>query len=136
MSMPIVVASPFSIGFDAKPAIGSQDHLGVFGRIVAVDLVDMDEILQKQRKHVLRRCRLERFGGVLGPGLDEGGDPLHEGFPYKLVLAPAIQIDEATHLSAGDHGQQVQAVGQADSLDGKEDFLERGGLHQPWRIVA
>ena len=33
-------------------------------------------------------------------------------------------------------GQQIQAVGQSDSLHGKENFLKRGGLDEAWRIVT
>ncbi len=103
-------------GFNAKAAVGSKDHLGRFRRVVSIHLVDVDEILEKESDHVLIDAA-QRLGGVLGARLDKSRYPFHEGFPDKLVLTPAVQVDEPAYLTSGNHGEQIQAVGQPHSHD-------------------
>jgi hypothetical protein len=122
-------------GLDTESIVRGEDHLGGFGRIVAIDLVDVNEILEEQCQDnfvnpAQRLCR------VLRTGLDESGDPLHKGLSDKLILAPAIQIDEATHLTAGDHGEQVETVGKTHSHYGEKDLFKRGGLNKTRGIVT
>jgi hypothetical protein len=73
---------------------------------------------------------------ALAAGLDEGGDPFHKRLSNKLVFAPAVEIDKASDLTARDHWQQIEAVGEANSHDREEDLFERGGLHEAGGIVT
>src|SRR5262245_3854084 len=84
----------------------------------------MDEVFQEKCRQgfVNSRNRLHRF---FGPCLYERSDPFHKRLSDKCILPPTVEIQKTAHLFSGNQLQQIEAVRQADMLDGKEYFFER-----------
>ena len=108
----------------SEAIIRSVGQLGRRRRLVTLNFVNLDQVLQEQRDNEFidsTQCP----NGLFGSDLDKRGHPLHEWFPYKRVLPPAVQVYEAANLPWRDHPQQAKGIGQAEGLHSEENLFER-----------
>ena len=103
------------------------------GRIVSFNLVNFDEILQKQGRHVVVDSR-NGLHGFFRTGLDEGSYPFHERFSDERILAPAVQVDKTADMLAGNERQQIETIRQSHMFDREKHLLKRRVPHDVSRI--
>src|SRR4029453_3999416 len=78
---------------NSKAIIGCEYQLRARRWIVAIDLINVDQILQEECRYGIVGPG-DRLHCFLGAGLNECGDPFHEWLAYEDVFAPAVQINE------------------------------------------
>ncbi len=90
--------------FDTESIVRREYELGSGRRIITLDFIDFNEVFQEKSDHCIVDSG-DCLHHLFRTGLDECGNPFHERPSDKRVFAPAVQIDETTHLLAREQRQ-------------------------------